>query len=53
MTATTKARRTTLTKLKVRRPKLDFSATPKHWVIDDPQATHMLNILNFGIPAGE
>src|SRR5689334_2980310 len=39
--------------LKVRRPSIDFSATPKYWVLDDPQATHSLNLLNFGIPAGE
>jgi predicted metal-dependent hydrolase len=40
-------------KLRVRRPKIDFSATPKYWVLGDPQATHSVNILNFGIPAGE
>lgn len=40
-------------KLKVRRPPIDFADTPKYWVLDDPQATHALNILNFGIPAGE
>jgi predicted metal-dependent hydrolase len=40
-------------KLKVRRPDIDLSETPKYWVLGDPQATHALNILNFGIPAGE
>src|SRR5258706_10939216 len=40
-------------KLKVRRPKIDFASTPKYWMLGDPQATHSLNILNFGIPAGE
>jgi predicted metal-dependent hydrolase len=40
-------------RLTVRRPKLDFADTPKYWILGDPQATHSLNILNFGIPAGE
>lgn len=40
-------------KLKVRRPKIDYSDTPKYWVIGDPQSSHALNILHFGIPAGE
>jgi predicted metal-dependent hydrolase len=44
---------TTAAKLRVRRPQLDFSHTPKYWVIDDPQSTHALNILQFGIPSGE
>lgn len=43
----------TSTKLKVRRPKFDFADSPKYWVLDDPQSTHSLNILHFGIPAGE
>ncbi len=40
-------------KLKVRRPKIAYDETPKYWIIGDPQSTHALNILNFGIPAGE
>jgi predicted metal-dependent hydrolase len=40
-------------RLKVRKPQLDFGRTPKYWVLGDPQSTHALNILNFGIPAGE
>jgi predicted metal-dependent hydrolase len=40
-------------RLTVRRPKIDQGDTPKYWVLDDPQATHALNILHFGIPAGE
>ena len=50
MSTASKARTPRLT---VRRPTLDFSTTPKYWVLDDPQSTHALNILNFGIPAGE
>jgi predicted metal-dependent hydrolase len=41
------------TKLKVRRPTIDLSTTPKYWINGDAQATHVLNILNYGIPAGE
>jgi predicted metal-dependent hydrolase len=48
--ATTDRPATTLT---VRRPNIDFTDTPKYWVLGDPQATHALNILHFGIPAGE
>jgi predicted metal-dependent hydrolase len=40
-------------RLTVRRPVIDQSATPKYWVLGDPQSTHALNILHFGIPAGE
>jgi predicted metal-dependent hydrolase len=40
-------------RLRVRKPKVDFSSTPKYWVLNDPQSTHALNILHFGIPAGE
>lgn len=40
-------------RLKVRKPHVDFGQTPKYWVFDDPQSTHALNLLNFGIPAGE
>ena len=40
-------------RLRPRQPKIDFAATPKYWVLGDPQATHSLNILHFGIPAGE
>ncbi|MGH9136816.1 MAG: metal-dependent hydrolase [Acidimicrobiales bacterium] len=40
-------------RLRARHPKLDFSQTPKYWVLDDPQTTHSLNLLHFGIPAGE
>lgn len=41
------------TRLTVRKPVIDFSDSPKYWVIDDPQSTHALNLLHFGIPAGE
>lgn len=40
-------------RLTVRKPAIDFSESPKYWVLDDPQATHTLNLLHFGIPAGE
>ncbi len=40
-------------RLRARHPQLDFGATPKYWVLGDPQTTHSLNILNFGIPTGE
>jgi predicted metal-dependent hydrolase len=40
-------------RIKPRQPRIDFADTPKYWVLGDPQATHALNILHFGIPAGE
>ena len=40
-------------RVRARQPKLDFSQSPKYWVLGDPQSTHTLNILHYGIPAGE
>lgn len=50
MTTTLERTQSTLT---VRRPQIDFSDSPKYWVLGDPQTTHSLNLLHFGIPAGE
>jgi predicted metal-dependent hydrolase len=36
-----------------RRPRFDFSATPAHWIADDPLASQMLNIMQPLTPAPE
>ncbi len=36
-----------------RKVKFDWSATPLHWVPDDPFATHVMNVLHLLLPAGE
>lgn len=36
-----------------RKVRFDWSATPLHWVPDDPFATHMMNVLHLLLPAGE
>lgn len=36
-----------------RRPRFDFSATPAHWIADDPLASQMLNIMQPITPAPE
>lgn len=36
-----------------RRPRFDFSATPAHWVADDPLASQMLNLMQPITPAPE
>lgn len=36
-----------------RRPRFDFTQTPRHWVADDPLATQMLNVINPITPAPE
>ncbi|QMU79718.1 2Fe-2S iron-sulfur cluster binding domain-containing protein [Streptacidiphilus sp. PB12-B1b] len=39
--------------LRPRRVAFDWSATPLHWVPDDPFSTHMINVLHLLLPAGE
>lgn len=36
-----------------RRVAFDYSATPAHWVPEDPHTTHVLNVLHLLLPAGE
>ena len=36
-----------------RKVRFDWSATPLHWVPDDPFSTHMMNVLHLLLPAGE
>lgn len=36
-----------------RRVAFDYSATPNHWVPDDPHTTHVANVLHLLLPAGE
>ncbi|MBA2280025.1 MAG: metal-dependent hydrolase [Acidimicrobiia bacterium] len=40
-------------KIEVRRPRFDWTATPLHWVGGDVQTTHTLNCLHLLLPAGE
>lgn len=39
--------------IKARRVTFDWSATPLHWVPDDPFTTHVVNVLHLLLPAGE
>lgn len=36
-----------------RRVSFDYSATPSHWIPDDPHTTHIANVLHLLLPAGE
>lgn len=36
-----------------RRVGFDYSATPNHWVPDDPHTTHVANVLHLLLPGGE
>ncbi|HEY3142543.1 MAG TPA: metal-dependent hydrolase [Acidimicrobiales bacterium] len=39
--------------IKARRVRFDWQETPLHWVADDPQTTHTINVLHLLLPAGE
>lgn len=39
--------------IKPRRVTFDWTATPLHWVPDDPFTTHVINVLHLLLPAGE
>ncbi len=39
--------------LAVRRVKFDWAETPLHWIPEDPQTTHTINVLHLLLPAGE
>jgi predicted metal-dependent hydrolase len=39
--------------IRARRVRFDWSQTPLHWVPDDPQTTHTINVLHLLLPAGE
>ena len=44
---------TETTGIKPRRVRFDWSGTPLHWIPDDPQTTHTINVLHLLLPAGE
>ncbi|MFY9587649.1 MAG: metal-dependent hydrolase [Actinomycetota bacterium] len=39
--------------IKPRQVRFDWARTPLHWVPDDPQTTHTINVLHLLLPAGE
>ncbi len=39
--------------IRSRRVRFDWDATPLHWVPNDPQTTHTINVLHLLLPAGE
>jgi uncharacterized protein len=39
--------------IRARRVAFDWESTPLHWVPDDPQTTHTVNVLHLLLPAGE
>jgi predicted metal-dependent hydrolase len=39
--------------IRARRAHIDLSATPLHWIPDDPQSTHTANVLHLLLPPGE
>ncbi|CAD5108684.1 metal-dependent hydrolase [Zestomonas carbonaria] len=40
-------------RLEQRKVRFDFSATPLHWVPDEPEVSHVMNTLHILLPAGE
>jgi predicted metal-dependent hydrolase len=53
MSAPARAASRTETPIRARRTRFDLSATPLHWVPDDPVATHVMNVLHIMLPPGE
>jgi predicted metal-dependent hydrolase len=39
--------------IKARRTRFDLNDTPLHWIPEDPQATHLINVLHLMLPPGE
>ena len=39
--------------IKPRRVRFDWADTPLHWIPEDPQTTHTINVLHLLLPAGE
>jgi predicted metal-dependent hydrolase len=39
--------------IRARRTRFDLSETPCHWIPDDPQTTHTINVLHVVLPPGE
>lgn len=44
---------TTPERLAIRQPRISFDDTPLHWIPDDPQTAHTINVLHLLLPEGE